>query len=65
MESDIKCAEMISKFQWVARQRSNVFALSYGSSIRLGNVADDLRIRTGSRLKIQIDKTIRDFEVQL
>jgi hypothetical protein len=56
---------MISKFQWVGKQKSNVFVLSYGNSIRLGNVAEDLRIRTGSRLKIQIDKPIRDFEVQL
>jgi hypothetical protein len=65
MESDIKCAEMISKFLWIGKLKNNVFALSYGNSIRLGNVAEDHRIRTGSRLKIQVDKPIKDFEVQL
>lgn len=31
----------------------------------MGSVADDLRVRTGNRLKIQIDKIIKDFEIVL
>lgn len=31
----------------------------------MGSVAEDLRVRTGNRLKIQIDKAIKDFEVML
>lgn len=65
IESDIKCGEPISKFEWMSKQKSNVFSLSYGNCIRMGSVTEDLRVRTSHRLKIQIDKVIRDFEMTL
>lgn len=66
VESDLKCAEPITKFQWINKQKSNVFSLSYGNCVRMGSLtAEDLRVRTSHRLKIQIDKVIRDFEMSL
>ena len=61
----MKSAEYIAKFMWIPKQRNNIFAFCYGNNIRMGGVSEDLRVRTGNRLKITIDKPIRDFELQL
>ena len=46
---------------WIGRQRGNIFGLSYGNSVRLGSVSEDLRVRSGNRFKLVIDKLIKDF----
>jgi len=61
MESDIKCPEPISKFEWIGRHRTSVFALAFGSNIRIGSITEDFKVKAGSKLKIQIDKVVRDF----
>jgi hypothetical protein len=33
--------------------------------MRIGSITEDFKVRTGSKLKIQIDKTIKDFEVSV
>jgi hypothetical protein len=39
METDFKSTEPIVKFQWMGKQR-NIFAVSSGGSIRVGNITE-------------------------
>lgn len=47
---------------WLNRHR-NIFAVATGSSIKLGHVNDEGRVKTTNRFRLHIDKTIRDFDI--
>lgn len=61
-DSDFKSTDPIIKFMWLNRHR-NIFAVATGSSIRLGHVNDEGRVKTTNRFRVHIDKPIRDFEI--
>lgn len=64
MQTDFKSNEAIIKFQWMGKQR-NIFAVSSGGSIRIGNINEEMKVKTASRFKIHINKPIRDFQINV
>lgn len=58
--SDYKSTDPITKFAWLGRHK-NIFAVAAGSSIRLGHVNEEGRVKTTNRFRVNIDKPIRDF----
>lgn len=44
-------------------KNKNIFALSISNSIRIGNISEDLKVKSASKFRVHLDKPIRDFDL--